>query len=224
VTAAPPAWRLVHRAELPAGNEWLAPAEQEVDGAFRRSWRRDDWRLGRFVLKGLIASCLRVTPLQVMILAAADGAPEAYLDGHPIGWPVSLSHRDGTAVALVAPGATAAGIDIEVVEPRSEAFVREWLHEEEQAAVAGHSHPDLAVALRWSAKEAAAKARREGLRLDVRRAVVVPGEDEPTREGWAPLTVMWRDLERADAGWWKRTGRLIVVVVVTPDQGPPLTR
>ena len=46
--------------------------------------------------------------------------------------------------------------------------MRDWLAPEEQALAAGDS---TAANLVWTAKEAAAKVRREGLRLDVRSAV-----------------------------------------------------
>jgi 4'-phosphopantetheinyl transferase len=222
--AAVPRWRLVHRAEVPPGDHWLAPAEQAVDASFTRPWRRADWRLGRFAAKGLVADLAGVAPRRVSVLAAPDGAPEAYVDAEPTGWSVSLSHRDGAAVALVARDGAAAGIDLEVVEQRSEAFVADWLHDEEQVAVAAAPDRDLAVVLRWSAKEAAAKARREGLRLDVRHAVVVPGDHHhrALRDGWWPLAVGWRGQGRVDRGWWRRAAGFVVVAVTDPDLGPPL--
>ena len=58
---------------------------------------------------------------------------------------------------------------------RSGAFLREWLPR--RARAGGRTvrpAPAVAANLVWTAKEAAAKARREGLRLDVRRATVEP--------------------------------------------------
>ena len=99
---------------------------------------------------------------------------------------LSLSHRDGVAVAAVARLPTRVGIDLETLEARSDAFVREWLSSEEQAALpsAGEAR-DLQVLCCWTGKEASAKVLREGLRLDVRRAVVVA--DTASRGDWAPL-------------------------------------
>ena len=45
----------------------------------------------------------------------------------------------------------------------------------------------------WTAKEAAAKVRREGLRLDVRRAVVAPAGAGATDGTWRALRVQWVD-------------------------------
>jgi 4'-phosphopantetheinyl transferase len=218
-----PHWRLVGRADVPHGDAWLSPPERAVDASFSRPWRRADWRLGRYAVKGLVGRLLDVSHERVSVLAAPDGAPEAYVDGRATGWSVSLSHRDGSAVAMVAAGG-AAGIDLEVVEPRSEAFVEDWLHHDEQVAVSRSPDRDLAVVLRWSAKEAAAKARREGLRLDVRDAVVVPGDEhgDGTGSAWWPLAVGWRGDGRVDRGWWQHLAGFVVVAVTAPDLGPPV--
>jgi len=208
---------MVTHVDVPEGDDWLTPEERAVDAAFVRPWRRADWRMGRWAAKGLVAGLAGSDAHRVSVVAAPDGAPEAAVDGEPTGWSLSLSHREGRAVAMVAAGASA-GIDLEVVEPRSDAFVGEWLHPDEQAAVAASTDRDLAVALRWSAKEAAAKARREGLRLDVRQAAVQPAAGE----GWQPLEVRWTAEARVDRGWWCRLGPFVVVAVTDPDVGPPL--
>ena len=48
---------------------------------------------------------------------------------------ISLSHRAGRALAAVADAPAAVGCDLELLEPRSPAFVRDWLAPEEQARV-----------------------------------------------------------------------------------------
>ena len=108
----------------------------------------------------------------------ADGAPEAWLDGRRCPVSISLSHRAGRALAAVARRADAVmGCDLELIEPRSGAFVREWLAPAEQRLVGDRDGRERALLanLIWTAKEAAAKVRREGLRLDVRHAVVTLG-------------------------------------------------
>ena len=57
----------------------------------------------------------------------ADGAPDAWLDGAPAPVSLSLSHRAGRALAAVTDVPAAIGCDLELVEPRSGPFVREWL-------------------------------------------------------------------------------------------------
>ena len=78
---------------------------------------------------------------RIEILAAADGAPEAWLDGERAPVSVSLSHRGGRALAAVAAAPAVVGCDLELVEPRSGAFVREWLAPAEQALVAALDGP-----------------------------------------------------------------------------------
>ena len=60
----------------------------------------------------------------------SSGAPYVHLDGRPAAVDVSLSDRAGWAVCLVGPPGSAEsgtlGIDLEVVEPRSDEFVTDF--------------------------------------------------------------------------------------------------
>jgi 4'-phosphopantetheinyl transferase len=181
--------------------------------------RRLDWRLGRWTSKTAVAAWLGVDPRRIEVLAAADGAPEAWLDGDLAPVSVSLSHREGRALAAVTDAPAAIGCDLEVVEPRSEAFVREWLTALEQVAVAPLPPParDRAVNLLWTAKEAAAKVRREGLRLDVRNAGV---ELHDGGSGWQPLAVRWPEGIRT-AGWWRDAGVWLMTIAGVPAPAAP---
>src|SRR5215210_7466555 len=95
-------WLTSSPAELPAGEDWLSAAERAVLGGLRIEKRRADWRLGRWTAKRAVAAWLEVPARRVEIVAAADGAPEAWLDGTPAPVSVSLSHRAGRALAAVA--------------------------------------------------------------------------------------------------------------------------
>ena len=68
------------------------------------------------------------------------------------------------------------GCDLEIVEPRSDAFIADYFTAEEQALIERTSAADrsLLLALLWSAKESALKALRAGLRLDTRSVIVRP--------------------------------------------------
>ena len=115
------------------------------------------------------------------------------------------------------------GCDLELIEPRSPAFLEDWLTPAERALVAGAdaARRDLLANLLWTAKEAAAKARREGLRLDVRNAVAgFDGLDRAT-PGWQRLLVTWAgDGERAD-GWWRVEPGWVMAVAGEPAPGEP---
>ena len=75
----------------------------------------------------------------------------------------------------------------------------------EQGLLAAHAEADRArlTNLVWTAKEAAAKVRREGLRLDVRRAVVAPAGAGAADGAWRALRVEWDDGAAPTAGWWR---------------------
>ncbi|HET8757597.1 MAG TPA: 4'-phosphopantetheinyl transferase superfamily protein [Solirubrobacteraceae bacterium] len=196
---------------MPAGDGWLGPRERAVLAGLRFAKRRDDWRLGRWTAKTAVAAWLDVDLQRVEILAAADGAPEAFLAGVAVPVSVSLSHRGGRALAVVADAPAVVGCDLEVVEPRSAAFVREWLAADDPA-----TYTPLTANLLWTAKEAAAKVRREGLRLDVRRAVV---EVDERGDGWRALSVAWAE-GITTAGWWRDATGWVMTIA----GAPPLAR
>ena len=169
-----PCWLLRCSADVPAGEAWLGATERRVLAGLRIAPRRESWRLGRWTAKTAAGASLGMPPERVEIIAAPDGAPEVWVSGERAAVSLSLSHRAGRALAVVAAAPAVVGCDLEVVEPRSPAFIREWLSPPERALVAGLADDarDRTVNGLWTAKEAVAKVRREGLRLDVRHAVV----------------------------------------------------
>lgn len=213
-----PGWLTRSLADVPDGDDWLGSAEREAAAGLRGK-RLEDWRLGRWTAKAAVATWLGVETGRVEILAAPDGAPEAWLDGRPAALSISLSHRAGRALAAVAPAPATVGCDLELVEPRSDAFVREWLTADEQRLVAplGGRARAVAANLLWTAKEAAAKVRREGLRLDVRLAAVDLGH---SGTGWRPLAVTWPDGDET-AGWWSEAPGWVMTIAGAPAPGVP---
>ena len=205
---------------MPAGSGWLSPIELEVLDGLSMLRRRSDWRLGRWAAKRAVAEWLRCDVGQVEVVAADDGAPEARVDGGPAPISLSLSHRAGHALALVGEPGVPIGCDLELVEPRSDAFVQTWLAAGEQSLVAEAPEPDRPriANLLWSAKEAAAKARRQGLRLDVRQAGVDLGLPRP--DGWAPMRVTWPEERLENDGWWRQDGDVIVTVMASGPEPP----
>src|SRR3954452_15168497 len=212
-------WLTRSSADVPAGDAWLGARERAVLAGLRVAKRRADWRLGRWTAKAALGAFgVAGDPARLEILAAPDGAPEAWRDGRRLGLSLSLSHRAGLALAAAAREPRVIGCAVELVEPRSDAFVREWLAPQEQARLGGD--PDLQANLAWSAKEAAAKVRREGLRLDVRRAVATAGET-PAAGGWRPLNVDWTTEGTRPAGWWRRLDGYVLTVASEPGGPPP---
>src|SRR3954464_319718 len=97
-------WLTRSSADVPAGDAWLGPRERAALAALHVAKRRADWRLGRWTAKAALAAFgVPGAPARREILAACDGAPEAWRDGERLGLSLSLSHRAGLALAAVAP-------------------------------------------------------------------------------------------------------------------------
>jgi len=229
------AWLECTLDDPPADDDWLTPAEVHVLAELRASAvpkRVGDWRLGRWTVKNLLGLELDVDPIEavarVAVLADPGGVPRVWLDGVRSNIPVSFSHRSGRSLAVVGPVGSAVGCDLELVEQRSDAFIAEWLAPAEQAFVAAQpaDRRALAANLVWTAKEAAAKLWGEGLRLDVRRAVVSVTPPMPTEAGdaagWRALSVDCPSEGALVHGWWRERGGFVRTVVSAPSAGVPV--
>jgi 4'-phosphopantetheinyl transferase len=120
---------------------------------------------------------------------------------------------------LISPDG-AAGCDVEVAEPRSDAFVRDYLTPAEQQVVAAAgAGRDTAANLIWSAKESALKVLGTGLRRDTRSVEVSLDDLRPPPRTWSGLRV--RTAEGATfPGWWRHSGRFLLTAC-WPGGGPP---
>ncbi|WIM92902.1 4'-phosphopantetheinyl transferase superfamily protein [Actinoplanes oblitus] len=219
-----PRWLAVGEADLPSGTAWLTGAEQARAAGLRFRKRHDEFLLRRLAAKHAVAAILGrpadpATLATIEVGNAPSGAPLVHVDGVPSGLDVSISDRAGWAICLAGPGV---GCDLELVEPRTPGFVRDFLTEAEQRLVTGLPPGDArdAVAnLIWSAKESALKVLRTGLRRDTREVeVTVPG---PPGAGWAPISV--RESGGATfPGWCRRSGSFLITVVGREPAPPPI--
>jgi 4'-phosphopantetheinyl transferase len=216
-------WLSQWHADVAGGDAWLGENERLALARLRVGPRRDSWRLGRWTAKGALSEWLALAPREIEVLAAEDGAPEAWAGGERLPVSLSISHRAGRAIAAVTGESHRLGCDLEFVEPRSPAFLREWLAAPEQDLVRSHPAGDSVIAnLVWSAKEAAAKVRREGLRLDVRRAVVTVDVADIGESRWRALSVQWPDQATPTEGWWRTEGEWVMTIAAEPATGPPI--
>lgn len=229
-------WLAVAEDDLPAGDAWLSEAERSRAAAMRFTKRRTEYRLRRLAAKRAVAACLGLGTdpadlRRVEALNRPGGAPFVRVDGADVDLRVSLTDRSGYAVCLLegaaGPEAGSPGVDLEVVEPRTLAFVADYCTAAEQQAIAGAgevgSHEwDRAANLVWSAKEAALKVLRVGLRADTRSVEVVLGRGERT-DGWHPLGLRVVTGERLD-GWWRHDGAFVLTLAARrlPDPPEPL--
>jgi 4'-phosphopantetheinyl transferase len=203
---------------------WLSPGESIHLGRLRFPKRHADWRLGRWTAKRAVAQYLRMPKhdealANLEIRAAPDGAPEVFQAGQPAPVVISLSHRAGLAACTVASAGTRLGCDLELVEPRSDAFAADYFTYDEQALLAQAPSADRSrlLALLWSAKESALKALRTGLRMDTRCLAVTLGDANGV---WRPLQVR-AESGRAFHGWWQTTGSVVRTLIVDPPGLPP---
>jgi 4'-phosphopantetheinyl transferase len=122
----------------------------------------------------------------------------------------------------VAKSGVEIGCDLEMVEPRTDAFVADYFTIEEQALVARTSAEDRPrlLALLWSAKESALKALHEGLRLDTRSVVVNPFDGSFDLNGWSPLHVRYT-AGILFHGWWHLADNILRTVVASPRPDSP---
>lgn len=223
-------WLEQSSADVPSDNDWLSVDESLCLNTMRFTKRRTDWRLGRWTAKCAISLCLNVPQeikelRRIEVVAEPSGAPESYLDNEPAKVSISISHCDGTAICAVAPSRSM-GCDLEMIEPRSDAFMADYFTPEEQAFFVQAPPEDLPrlLTLHWSAKESALKALRTGLRLDTRTVSV--NSDSAVVNDWHRLSVSFIGDPSTSArhyeGWWQTSGRFVRTVVAHAMPNPPI--
>lgn len=214
--------------ELPDAADWLSPTESARLASLRFTKRHGEVRLARWTAKQAIASALGLEDdaaglARIEIRAASTGAPTVFLGDERAPVAVSMTDRADWAVCVVAPVGLAVGCDLELVEARTDAFVRDWFTPGEQDLVrsAGPAaERDLLANLVWSAKESALKVLETGLHRDT-RSVEVDVVEGVGDERWARLVV--RAEEGATfPGWWRRYGSFLLTFAAAADCAPPV--
>jgi 4'-phosphopantetheinyl transferase len=228
--------------EVPADDAWLAPAEAARLARYRFTKRRTEYRLRRWTGKQAVAAVAGLDTgvpgrlAAIEVLNRPTGAPYVQVDGAPLGVDVSLTDRAGWAVCLVGEragegngygrgvgaGVARVGVDLEIVEARSDAFVEDFLTAAERDHVRGlpgRPEQDAAANLFWSAKESALKVLRVGLRADT-RSVEVHLTGPARADGWAPLEVR-TTTDGVLPGWWRRDGVFVLTVTYDVPAEPP---
>ena len=236
-------WHSAGMAEVPAGDEWLSEREAARVARMRYPKRRSEFRLGRWTAKTTIARLLGLATdpadlaypadpadladaadpvllAGIEIASAPGGAPDPRVGGAPAPVSISMTDRADWAVCLASTETVALGCDLELVEPRSDGFVADYLTPAEQQFVLGSGHDrDLMANLMWSAKESALKVLRVGLRRDT-RSVEVALEDR-TVSGWGALRVRDAHSDAVFPGWWRCFGEFVLTVAASDPIRPP---
>ena len=217
--------------ELPSTDGWLSERESAQVATIRFTKRRSEYLTRRWTAKHAVATVLGLdhTPnslATVEIRNRETGAPYVEVDREPAAVDLSLSDRAGWAVCLVGSAGSAAagslGIDLEVVEPRTDRFVTDFFTVREAEYVLGLPAGDPrneAANLLWSAKEAALKLQQGGLRADT-RTVEVTLDHDVDPDGWSSLIVTASSGRRMP-GWWRRDGVFLSTIAFADRRPPP---
>lgn len=222
------AWYSQGMGDVPSDDGWLSPLEASWIGRMRFEKRSSEFRMGRWTAKNAVSlflgrPCTHQALHAVEINRAPGGAPVPLVEGQPAPVSISMTDRADQAVCVVSPRGVGLGVDLELVEPRTDAFVADFLTPSEQRLVgegADREQHGLRANLIWCGKESALKVLRTGLRRDT-RSVEVSFPEEPPVEGWAPMLV--RASEGTEfPGWWKRFGAFVLTVAASGPIDPPL--
>jgi 4'-phosphopantetheinyl transferase len=220
----------------------LSREETAVLAGFKVLKRRQDWLLGRWTAKLLLQEIIdqesgRSVPLDnIIILPGEDGAPRVTLSAAgTVSQPqftLSISHSHGSSLcAAISRPDWPLGADIERIEARSVRFAADFFTAGEQAQVdaVGSEMYDTLVTAVWSAKEAALKAIRQGLRSDTRcvgchfnvsrEAAPFPISENGRASPWHAFQIEWQhkaDQEQQPAldGWWMVSGGFVHTLAV----------
>jgi 4'-phosphopantetheinyl transferase len=214
--------------EVPSATAWLTPGEAARVESFRFAKRRTEVQLARWTAKHAIAHVLDLDPdtatlASIEVRPRPTGAPFAVVGGTPAPISVSMTDRADWAVCVVAPESLAIGCDLELVEPRSEGFVRDWFTPAERTLMArtpAGDDWDMFANVLWSAKESALKVLQTGLRRDT-RSVEVQLLDHDGDGKWARFSVV-ADEGTTFHGWWRRYGSFVLTVAGDAEFAPPL--
>lgn len=216
-------WHAIGMDDVPVDDDWLDEYERARFSTMVFPKRRSESRLGRWTAKATIACAFgmdqtRAELARIAVRNAPDGAPESTIDGAGIDAVIAMTDRADWAVCAIRRGPERIGCDLEVIEPRSRAFVDDYFTPAERGVVNDGDH-DLLANLIWSAKESALKVLRTGLRRDTRTVEVTLGDAR--RGGWQSFTV---DDAEGDPqwGWWIRHGEFILTVACAVPTEPPV--
>ena len=210
----------------------LSAEETAVFSSLEIAKRRQDWLLGRWTAKQLLHEVIRqqsgqTVPLDAMsILAGEDGAPAVHFGSqfamHNAQFTISISHSHDTAYcAAVQRPDWPLGADLEWIESRSPRFAADYCTDKEQAFLTQVPPKlrDLQVTALWSAKEAALKAVRQGLRFDTRYVECRFELVEKAPQEWVPFHICWRhrseDMPLPQLqGWWMAADHYVLTLAV----------
>lgn len=189
--------KIVELDKIPPAEEFLTKRELETYKAFKIDKRKTEWLGGRYALKTLACDFFNFDIHSMEVKNLASGKPVLLVPGGTK-LPVSITHSGPYAAAAIALTGQAIGLDIEAIEQRSPAWVKQCFDDRE---VFSKSAPFLTEL--WAKKEAVLKFLGVGLKLSCTEINFVFGHlefqgkalDLWARQGSPNIEVKVQDLE-----------------------------
>jgi 4'-phosphopantetheinyl transferase len=215
-------WMVLDEVSIPGNTNWLSPGELERYQSFRFDKRKQDWLSGRWVAKKLIFSLLEtensLSMVDITVGNHPAGDPFVTVRGEILNGSLSISHRgEKSAAAFTSIPFTSIGIDLELIEEKSEGFIEDYFTEGETKGVMSFEkveNRDLLASLLWSAKEAMLKAHQIGLRIDTRELELeIPSGESCV--GWCPIEILRCPAEMQPMVlYWKQIDHFLITLAI----------
>ena len=146
---------------LPPADEILSERETAFYQTLRFPKRRVEWLGGRFALKELVHAQTGAPMREIEVLPQPAGKPVLRVAGEKSDLAFSITHSRGWALAALSAAEPFLGIDLEKIEPRLDAWAKDFFHPSELTA----GGERFLTAL-WTQKEAVVKLLGTGLCLN----------------------------------------------------------
>jgi 4'-phosphopantetheinyl transferase len=202
------------------------PVERARFEAFNSVKRQQDWLMGRWTAKNLLAAVIvqqtgETRALnELVIVNDRDGVP--FADGYPQ-YSLSISHIPGCGLCgLIERPNWPIGFDIERIAPRIPVFVDDYFTPSEIKTV--NTAPvvlrDTLITAIWSAKEAVLKALHLGLSVDTRSISCWLDWGDVANAIWMPFSVQQDEVRTGRNiflnGWWRIEPPYVLTCAIQP--------
>lgn len=163
---------IVELNKVPPAEDFLTKRELETYNTFKIDKRKQEWLGGRYALKKLACDFFNFDIKHIEVNNLPSGQPVLLVPGGTK-LPVSITHSGVYAAAAIALTGQAIGLDIEVIEQRSPAWIEQCFEARELSSKAAPFLTEL-----WAKKEAVLKFLGLGLKLSCRDINFVFGKLE----------------------------------------------
>ena len=161
--------KIVELDKLPKAEDFLTERELKTYNDFKVEKRRREWLGGRYALKKLASGLFIFDMQHIEVRPKSSGQPALGVPGGTH-LPVSITHSGDYAAAAIAVSGMSIGVDLEAVEPRSNAWAKQCFDDAEISSFAPVFLTEL-----WAKKEAVLKFFGVGLSFDTKDVRFING-------------------------------------------------